>query len=49
MSPSKPSTDALRVYEVQHGNLDLDYLNEWAGKLGIESLWQRLCDEATPI
>ncbi|MHB1556616.1 MAG: hypothetical protein ACYC61_03930 [Isosphaeraceae bacterium] len=45
----KQFTDALRVYEVQHGHLDLDYLNEWAGKLGIETIWQRLCDEAAPI
>jgi len=45
----KQFTDALRVYEVQHGVLDLDYLNEWAGRLGVESLWRRLRDEATPL
>lgn len=45
----KQFTGALRVYEVPHGNLDLAYLNEWAGKLGIEAHWQRLCDEAAPI
>jgi hypothetical protein len=37
----------LRAYEVQHGVLDLDYLNEWASRLGVESLWQRLRAEAT--
>jgi hypothetical protein len=42
-------TDALRVYEVQHGALDLDYLNDWASRLGVESLWQRLRAEATPL
>ncbi len=45
----KQFTDALRVYEVQHGVLDFDYLNEWASRLGVESLWQRLRDEATPL
>jgi hypothetical protein len=45
----KQFTDALRVYEVQHGALDLDYLNDWASRLGVESLWQRLRAEATPI
>jgi hypothetical protein len=42
----KQFTDALRVYEVQHGKLDLDYLEHWARKLDIESLWKRLRDEA---
>jgi hypothetical protein len=45
----KQFTDALRVYEVQHDALDRDYLNEWAGKLGVESLWQRLRAEAAPL
>jgi hypothetical protein len=44
----KQLTDALRVYEVQHGALDLDYLNEWAGRLGVQSSFQQHCDEATP-
>ncbi|HEV3341759.1 MAG TPA: hypothetical protein VG125_15435 [Pirellulales bacterium] len=38
--------DALRVYEVQHLALDHKYLNEWAQRLGVESLWQRLQAEA---
>jgi hypothetical protein len=45
----KQFTDALRVYEVQHDVLDIDYLNEWATQLGIDSLWQRLLAEATPL
>ncbi len=45
----KQFTDALRVYEVQQGVLDLDYLNEWASRLGIDALWQRLRAEATPL
>jgi hypothetical protein len=45
----KQFTDALRVYEVQHGILDLDYLEEWVSQLGIQTLWQRLCAEATPL
>jgi len=42
----KQFTDALRVYEVQYGKLDLDYLEHWARRLDLESLWKRLLDEA---
>jgi len=45
----KQFIDALRVYELQHNKLDLDYLNEWAIRLGVESLWQRLQAEAAPL
>jgi len=42
----KQFTDALRVYEVQYGELNLDYLEHWAKKLFVESLWKRLIDDA---
>lgn len=42
----KQFTDALRVYEVQYGKLDRDYLKHWAKNLDVESLWKRLMDEA---
>ncbi len=42
----KQFTDALRVYEVQYGRLDIDYLEHWVRKLDIESLWKRLAEEA---
>ncbi|RKX76897.1 MAG: hypothetical protein DRP87_10625 [Spirochaetes bacterium] len=42
----KQFTDALRVYEVQYGELDIDYLDQWVRKLNVESLWKRLLDEA---
>lgn len=42
----KQFIDALRVYEVQYGKLDIDYLKHWVKKLDIESLWKRLIDEA---
>ena len=42
----KQFTDALRVYEVQFGKLDLGYLEQWIKKLKVESLWKRLTDEA---
>ncbi|MCK4403453.1 MAG: hypothetical protein KAW02_00055 [candidate division Zixibacteria bacterium] len=45
----KQFTDALRVYEVQYGKLDLDYLKHWAKRLDIESLWKLLIDEAETI
>ncbi len=42
----KQFTDALRVYEVQFGKLDLEYLQQWVKKLDVESLWKRLKAEA---
>jgi hypothetical protein len=45
----KQFTDALRVYEVQYGKLDMDYLEYWAKKLDIVLLWKRLVDEAETI
>lgn len=45
----KQFTDALRVYEVQFGRLDLRHMNRWAVELGIESLWKRLQAEARPL
>jgi hypothetical protein len=44
----KQMTDALRVFEVQRGSLDLDYLNRWASQLGVDDLWQRIQAEAEP-
>ena len=41
--------DALRVFEVQASSLDYEYLESWTEKLGLQALWQRLCDEAEPI
>ena len=45
----KQFTDALRVYEVQFGRLDLDYMSDWAGRLGVDGEWRRLRAEATPL
>jgi hypothetical protein len=45
----KQFRDALRVYEVQYGILDVGYLQAWVAPLGVESLWQRLCTEARPL
>jgi hypothetical protein len=42
----KQFIDALRVYEVQYGELDIDCLEHWSKELGIESLWKKLLDEA---
>ncbi len=42
----KQFTDALRVYEVQYGKLDLDYIEHWAEELDIKSLWKRMTDES---
>lgn len=45
----KQFTDALRVFEIQHPLLDLDYLETWTRQLNVTSLWQRLKSEAEPL
>jgi hypothetical protein len=45
----KQFTDALRIYEVQHPTLDVAYLEDWSGRLGVSDLWERLKAEASPI
>jgi len=45
----KQFTDALRIYEVQYGRLDIDYIEYWVRELEIESLWKRLKNEAEII
>lgn len=45
----KQFTDALRVYEVQHGQLDEPYLDRWAGTLGITESMMRLRTGARPL
>ena len=45
----KQFRDALRVYEVQRSALDIYYLNDWAARLGVEPLWQRLQNEAERV
>jgi len=42
----KQFTDALRIYEVQYGKLDLDYLGNWVRELDVKSLWERITKEA---
>ncbi len=45
----KQFLDALHVYEVQSNKLDQDYLTRWAEKLGVESLLDRLRQEAETV
>lgn len=45
----KQFTDALRVYEVQHGRLDEPYLDHWSENLGVKAALTRLRAEARPI
>ncbi|HRX78557.1 MAG TPA: hypothetical protein P5307_05815 [Pirellulaceae bacterium] len=42
----KQFTDALRVYEVQSPQLDVEYITAWASKLDVTDLWMRLQREA---
>jgi protein-tyrosine-phosphatase len=41
--------DALRVYEVQHGSLDVSYLKSWARKLVVSPMLQRIEEQAEPL
>jgi hypothetical protein len=41
--------DALRVYEVQFGGLDLDYLGKWIKRLDLEDHWRQLLQRAAPL
>jgi len=45
----KQFSDALRVYEVQYDDLDLNYLEKWVKELDLDSLWSRLKKEARII
>jgi hypothetical protein len=42
----KQFNDALRIYEVQSPHLDMAYLDDWANRLGVADLWERLKAEA---
>ena len=42
----KPFTDALRVFEVQAHRLDVAYIRDWAERLSVTELWQRVQREA---
>lgn len=42
----KQFNDALHVYEIQYGSLDLEYLESWAVSLDVEALWQRVKTDA---
>jgi hypothetical protein len=46
---TKQFTDALRVYEVQFGKLDIDYLRDWAKKIGVVDLLEKIETEAETI
>lgn len=45
----KQFTDALRVYEIQYLNLDLQYITRWSNHLDIDELWEKLKNQADPI
>jgi hypothetical protein len=34
--------DALKVAQIQAGNLDLDYIEKWSRELDVHDLWQRI-------
>ncbi len=45
----KQFTDALRVYEIQYQNLDLNNIEAWSQTLLMKELWEKLKQEAQPI
>ena len=45
----KQLNDAVRVYEIQHSQLDLEYVEQWVETLDLGAEWSSLLDEADPI
>ncbi|MBI5815016.1 MAG: hypothetical protein HZB29_05345 [Nitrospinae bacterium] len=45
----KQFTDALRVYEVQYGALDMTYMEHWAQALEVNDALDRIKREAKPV
>lgn len=45
----KQFNDVIHVYELQAGQLDMDYLHRWIQELDVEELWERVIAEADPI
>ncbi len=45
----KQFSDALSVYELQFDNLDKNYLDEWATKLQVKDLFEKLKEQAKPF
>jgi hypothetical protein len=45
----KQFTDALRVYEVQFDDLDINYIDDWANKLMVTEIWNELKQQAEPL
>ena len=41
--------DAMSIFEMWHGQLDLEYLETWAARLEIEDLWLQLKAQADPL
>ena len=44
----KQYEDALQVFEIQYGGLDIEYMNLWVEKLKIKSLFEKIKSEAQP-
>ena len=45
----KHFNDAVNVFEIQYGSLDMDYIGSWAQKLNIDSLFEELKIEANTL
>ena len=45
----KQLTDARRVYELQYGILDFEYMNKWVVQLGVMDEWEDLKMKAKPF
>ena len=45
----KQFNDALRVFEVQFGKLDIEYLRSWAQRLGVSSMLEKIEERAERV
>lgn len=46
---SKQLGDVRGVYELQHKHLDIDYIDAWASRIGVQDDWQRIQRESNPL
>ena len=42
----KQYKDALSVFEIQYGNLDIEYMTKWSKNLNIKALFEKLLSDA---
>ena len=45
--PSKHSRDIVAILKSKNNELDLDYIEGWAARLGLSTLWKEMLDNVS--